>query len=268
MDTRGEIVSATSPAALDANASVLQHSAASIPSSNGRHRLEQLDRFERLRPHLLVNFYGAAPTWWTTPWCFTQTRRVLDIVGASLLLALCSPVLLVAALAIKLTSPGPVFYRQWRTGFAGWRFQMYKLRTMVQDADHLKESLRALSHHGVNSPDFKVRNDPRITAVGKIFRKLSLDEVPNLINVIRGEMSLVGPRPTSFDIDVYSDHHLARLAVPPGITGLWQISGRSEIDFDQRVELDCRYIREQSFLLDVSIIAATPFRILSGRGAY
>jgi lipopolysaccharide/colanic/teichoic acid biosynthesis glycosyltransferase len=219
-----------------------------------------------MRPYLLLS--GGAANWWSRPWCLSRERRILDIISASLLLALCSPLLLIAAIAIKVTSPGPVFYRQWRTGFAGWRFRMYKLRTMVRDAELQKEKLRALSHHGANSPDFKVRNDPRITAVGRILRKSSLDEIPNLINVIRGEMSLVGPRPTSFDIDSYEDHHLARLAVPPGITGLWQISGRSEIDFDERVELDCRYIREQSFLNDARIILVTPLHVLGGKGAY
>lgn len=202
------------------------------------------------------------------PWCLSRRKRSFDVLGASLSLILTAPVLLLAAIAIKLTSPGPVFYRQWRTGFAGRRFQMYKLRTMVNGADKLKESLRSHNHHGPDSPDFKMRDDPRITPVGRILRKLSLDELPNFINVLRGEMSVVGPRPTSFDIDVYADHHLSRLAVPPGITGLWQISGRSEVDFDDRVKLDCRYIQDQSFLLDIRIVALTPFRVLDGRGAY
>jgi lipopolysaccharide/colanic/teichoic acid biosynthesis glycosyltransferase len=194
-------------------------------------------------------------------------KRILDVAGASLLIALTSPIFLIAALAIKLSSPGPVIFRQWRTGFAGQRFKIYKFRTMTPNADQLKATLRSLNHHGPNSPDFKVRNDPRVTPVGRILRRTSLDELPNLFNVVRGEMSLVGPRPTSFDIDAYADRHLARLAVPPGVTGLWQISGRSEVDFDDRVELDCRYIQNQSLFLDVKILLRTPFSVLGGHGA-
>ena len=237
--------------------------AGSLPSANGR-----LDKLERIQPYRFAAPHDAAPSGLVTPWCLSPMRRVLDLLTATLLLLLCTPILLVAAILIKLNSPGPVFYCQWRTGYAGRRFRMYKLRTMVQNADRMKEKLRALSHHAPNSPDFKVRNDPRITRVGRVLRKLSLDELPNFINVIRGEMSLVGPRPTSFDIDVYDDRHLARLAVPQGITGLWQISGRSEIDFDDRVKLDCRYIRDQSFLLDLWILLLTPLRVLGARGAY
>jgi lipopolysaccharide/colanic/teichoic acid biosynthesis glycosyltransferase len=179
-----------------------------------------------------------------------------------------SPFFLLVAMAIKLDSPGPVFYRQWRTGLCGRRFRMYKFRTMRKDADQLKESLRAMNAHGPNSIDFKIRNDPRVTRIGRVLRRLSLDELPNLLSVLRGDMSIVGPRPTSFDVDVYADWHLARLAVPSGITGLWQISGRADVDFDDRVKLDCRYIREQSLWLDLKILALTPFRIFSGRGAY
>jgi lipopolysaccharide/colanic/teichoic acid biosynthesis glycosyltransferase len=145
---------------------------------------------------------------------------------------------------------------------------MYKFRTMRKDAEQLKESLRALNCHATGSPDFKIKNDPRVTRVGKVLRRMSLDEVPNLISVLRGDMSLVGPRPTSFDVDTYAEWHLARLAVPSGITGLWQISGRADLDFDERVKLDCSYIRDQSLWLDLKIMALTPFRIFGGRGAY
>jgi lipopolysaccharide/colanic/teichoic acid biosynthesis glycosyltransferase len=202
------------------------------------------------------------------PWCLSRGKRALDIVSALTLLALLSPILILVAVAIKLDSRGPVFYRQLRTGLNGRRFRMYKFRTMRKDADQLKESLRALNAHGPGSIDFKIKNDPRVTRVGRILRRLSVDEFPNLLSVLRGDMSLVGPRPTSFDVDVYADWHLARLAVPSGITGLWQISGRADVDFDERVKLDCRYIREQSLWLDLKIIAMTPFRVFSGRGAY
>ena len=188
--------------------------------------------------------------------------------SAAILLVLVSPIFLVSALMIKLDSPGPVFYRQWRTGYGGKRFRLFKFRTMRRDADQLKDSLRGLNHHDPGSPDFKIKNDPRVTRVGRFLRRLSLDEFPNLLNVLRGEMSLVGPRPTSFDVDVYADWHLARLAVPSGITGLWQISGRADLDFDDRVKLDCRYIQQQSVWLDIKILVLTPFRVFSGRGAY
>ena len=217
--------------------------------------------------HARTNGNGNARTS-RCPWCLSRSKRVFDVTSALILLALASPFFLVAAIAIKLDSAGPVFYRQRRTGYGGKRFLMYKFRTMRKDADQLKESLRSLNHHGPNSPDFKIRNDPRVTRVGRLLRRSSLDEIPNLLNVIRGEMSIVGPRPTSFDVDRYAEWHLARLAVPSGITGLWQISGRSDIDFDDRVELDCRYIREQSIILDLKILALTPWRVLRGRGAY
>jgi len=188
--------------------------------------------------------------------------------SSAILLALVSPLFLVSALIIKLDSPGPVFYRQWRTGYCGKRFRLFKFRTMRRDAEKLKDSLRALNHHDPGSPDFKIKNDPRVTRVGRFLRRLSLDEFPNLLNVLRGDMSIVGPRPTSFDVDVYADWHLARLAVPSGITGLWQISGRADVDFDDRVKLDCRYIQEQSLWLDIKILLLTPFRVFWGRGSY
>jgi lipopolysaccharide/colanic/teichoic acid biosynthesis glycosyltransferase len=214
---------------------------------------------ERSRPH---------PATEGCPWCLSRGKRVLDLVSSATLLLLVSPLFLLIAIAIKLDSPGPVFYRQLRTGFGGRRFRMYKFRTMRKDADKLKESLRSLNCHGPNSPDFKIRQDPRVTRVGRLLRRMSLDEFPNLLSVLRGDMSIVGPRPTSFDVDVYADWHLARLQVPSGITGLWQISGRADLDFDDRVKLDCRYIEQQSLWLDLKILALTPFRVLGGRGAY
>ena len=202
------------------------------------------------------------------PWCLSRAKRIVDLLGAAILLTLSAPVFLVAAIAIKLETAGPIFFRQWRTGFGGQRFLLLKFRTMRKDADALKESLRLLNHHGPNSPDFKIRRHPQVTPVGWVLRRLSLDELPNLINVLAGQMSLVGPRPTSFDIRSYEERHLVRLTVPPGLTGLWQISGRGDVDFDRRVELDSRYVRNQSLLLDLKILLLTPIRVLRGRGAY
>ena len=184
-----------------------------------------------------------------------------------MLIVLLSPVFVLVSVLVVVESGWPIIYRRRVVGLKD-EFDAYKFRTMRQDADQLKEALRPLSHHGPNSPDFKVPNDPRVTAVGRVLRRLSVDELPNLLNVIRGEMSLVGPRPTTFDIDAYADWHLARLAVPGGMTGLWQISGRSDVDFDDRVKLDRRYIQEQSIILDLKILLLTPFRVLGGRGAY
>jgi lipopolysaccharide/colanic/teichoic acid biosynthesis glycosyltransferase len=171
------------------------------------------------------------------------------------------------ALAIKFTSPGPVMFVQKRTGYRGRKFGMYKFRTMVANAEELKESLRHLNKHGADAIDFKIDKDPRITGIGGFLRRTSLDELPNLINVVTGDMRLVGPRPTSFNAYRYKDNHLARLSIYPGMTGLWQISGRSNIDFDQRVELDLSYIAEQSLLLDLKILLKTPFKVFSGHGA-
>jgi lipopolysaccharide/colanic/teichoic acid biosynthesis glycosyltransferase len=201
------------------------------------------------------------------PWCLSKAKRLFDIVGSGLLLLILLPVFLVIAIAIKLDSPGPIFFAQVRTGLAGRRFRMFKFRTMHKNAEAMKEALRHLSHHAPDSPDFKIKDDPRVTKVGAFLRRTSLDEFANLINVLRGEMSLVGPRPTSFGIEKYDDHHLARLAVPPGMTGLWQISGRSEIDFEDRIKLDTSYIRNQSVWQDLKILLLTPARVLGGRGA-
>ena len=170
-------------------------------------------------------------------------------------------------LSRKFTSKGPVMFVQKRTGYRGRKFGMYKFRTMVANAEELKESLRHLNKHGADAIDFKIDQDPRITGIGGFLRRTSLDELPNLINVVTGDMRLVGPRPTSFNAYRYKDSHLARLAIYPGMTGLWQISGRSNIDFDQRVELDLSYIAEQSLLLDLKILLKTPFKVFSGHGA-
>ena len=230
---------------------------------------EQEERRSEQRPkaHLFVNLNGRARRHWLSPWCLSRAKRLVDILGAGLILLTLSPVLMLIAIAIKLDSPGPVFFRQRRTGLVGRRFRIFKFRTMRQDAEKMKESLRSLNHHGPNSVDFKILDDPRVTRVGRYLRRASLDELPNFLNVLRGEMSLVGPRPTSFGIEVYEDRHLRRLAVPPGITGLWQISGRCEIDFEDRVKLDSKYIQGQSFLLDLKILLLTPVKVLGGRGA-
>ena len=188
------------------------------------------------------------------PW-FLRTKRAIDIT----LCVLISPVVLIVltgcAIAIRLDSPGAVLFTQQRTGRDGVRFAMYKFRTMVHNAEELKPSLQHLNI--LPPPDFKIPNDPRITRVGTFLRKTSLDELPQILNVLRGEMSLVGPRPTSFHASTYSLWHSQRLEATPGITGLWQIGGRNQMTFDERNRLDAAYIRNMSIRQDLKIMFLT-----------
>ncbi|MCX7080743.1 MAG: sugar transferase [Pseudomonas sp.] len=228
---------------------------------------KRMDPGHRMRLDAAIHRQGRG---WITgrdggrPWTLSRTNRVLACLGALVLLILLSPLLLTLALIIKLTSSGPVLFVQKRTGYRGRGFGMFKFRTMVANAEALKESVRHLNKHGVDAIDFKIDQDPRVTKIGRWLRRSSLDELPNLINVVCGDMRLVGPRPTSFNAYRYKDNHLVRLSIYPGMTGLWQISGRSNIDFDQRVELDLSYIAEQSLMLDVKILLKTPFNVFSG----
>lgn len=201
-------------------------------------------------------------------WNLSKTKRAIDAVLALIILAILSPILACIILAVRLTSKGPIFFAQDRTGYMGRRFKMYKFRTMVQDAEKQKAELGHLSHHASDSPDFKIKSDPRITPVGAFLRKFSLDELPQVYNVLKGDMSLIGPRPTSFGAEKYENHHLSRLGSLPGLTGIWQVSGRSNIDFDGRVILDRRYIVQQGPLQDFKILAMTPLAVLKGDGAY
>lgn len=233
-------------------------------------RDKRMDPNHRMRLDAAIHMQGRS---WMTgrdggrPWTLSWTNRLLAGLGALVLLVLLSPLLLTLALIVKLTSPGPVLFVQKRTGYRGRTFGMYKFRTMVANAEELKESVRHLNKHGADAIDFKIDQDPRVTKIGRWLRRSSLDELPNLINVVTGDMRLVGPRPTSFNAYRYKDNHLARLSIYPGMTGLWQISGRSNIDFDQRVELDLSYIAEQSLMLDLKILLKTPFKVFSGQGA-
>jgi lipopolysaccharide/colanic/teichoic acid biosynthesis glycosyltransferase len=169
-------------------------------------------------------------------------------------------------LALWLENPGPIVFTQLRTGRGGRRFRMYKLRSMVTNAEELKQQLRHLNE--LTWPDFKVTNDPRVTRVGRILRKTSVDELPQIFNVIRGDMSLVGPRPTSFSANTYMMWHTERLEVTPGITGLWQVSGRSNVDFDDRLRLDIEYIRKRSLWFDIKLIFRTVIAVANSKGAY
>lgn len=198
---------------------------------------------------------------------FLVVKPVIDVVAATLLLLLLSPLFLVIAGLIKLHDGGPVFFVQSRTGHLGRRFPLLKFRTMIPGAEAAKAAVNHLNLHRDGSPDFKAVGDPRITPVGRRLRAWSLDELPNLINVVRGELSLVGPRPTSFDVSTYASAHLTRLAVRPGITGLWQVSGRALIGFDRRCELDEAYIRSASLRIDMAILLRTVGAVARRQGA-
>nr|WP_319494364.1 sugar transferase [uncultured Desulfobacter sp.] len=202
------------------------------------------------------------------PWALSYTKRCIDSFLALCLLVFFAPLLCLIALVIKLNSPGPIFFLQERTGYLGRRFRMVKFRTMVNGADRLKLGVMHLNLHASDSPDFKATDDPRITGVGRFLRKCSLDELPNLLNVVKGDMRLVGPRPTSFNTDVYAPSDLARLVVPPGITGYWQVMGRGDVDFGDRVLMDAYYIQQQSPLFDLKILFKTIFVVLNHKGAY
>ena len=174
-------------------------------------------------------------------------------------------VLIIAAL-IKLTSPeGPVIFTQERTGRGGKRFQMYKFRTMVHNAEELKARYRHLNE--LEWPDFKITDDPRATSIGRLLRKTSLDELPQMFNILKGEMSMVGPRPTSFRAENYELWQTERLDAIPGLTGLWQITGRASLFYDQRVRLDIAYLSRRSLLLDFIILLRTIPSVLKQRGA-
>ena len=206
-------------------------------------------------------------------------KRAIDVLGSVALIALLSPVFLMIAAAIKLTSRGPVLFRQKRIGEHGTPFTFLKFRSMYinNDSREHKEYVRKLIEgkaekngaNGNGSGVFKLTNDPRITRVGRFLRRSSLDELPQLLNVLRGEMSLVGPRPpVPYEVEAYATWHRRRLLeAKPGITGLWQVHGRSRVQFDDMVRLDLRYARECSPLLDLKILLQTPKAVLGGDGA-
>jgi lipopolysaccharide/colanic/teichoic acid biosynthesis glycosyltransferase len=184
-------------------------------------------------------------------------RRAVDIVVSALALALSSPLLLGAMLAIRVESPGPVIYRQRRAGRGGTPFDVLKLRTMVDGAEHIGAGL------AVNA------NDSRITRVGAFLRRSSLDELPNLLNVLRGEMTLIGPRPTlPAQVEQYTDRQRGRLALKPGITGWAQVNGRASLPWSERIELDLYYVEHRSLSLDLRILLRTPAMVLGGSGLY
>jgi exopolysaccharide biosynthesis polyprenyl glycosylphosphotransferase len=193
-------------------------------------------------------------------------KRLFDIVASALALWLLSPIILVGALLIKLTSPGPIFFKQQRVGMHGRTFFMLKFRSMVANAEELK--MKLLADNEQNGPVFKIKKDPRITTVGRFIRKFSVDELPQLINVLRGEMSVVGPRPpVPSEVAQYEPWQRRRLSVRPGLTCLWQVSGRNNIGFQDWMYLDMQYIDHWSLGQDFNLILKTVPVVLTGRGA-
>ena len=202
-------------------------------------------------------------------------KMLLDKVLASIAVLLYLPVLLIVAVLIKLTSKGPVFVRQTRLGKNAKPFTLFKFRTMytgdnqIYAQDFVKNLIAGEYGEIGKDPLLKLVNDPRVTPLGRFLRKTSFDEFPQFINVLRGDMSIVGPRPPlPFEYELYEEWHKERLSVKPGITGLWQIEGRSRSTFDEMIKLDIKYARQRSILLDLKIIFKTPSVVLSGKGAY
>lgn len=197
---------------------------------------------------------------------YAWIKRAIDVFVCLLCLPFVLLLISLSALLIMRDSRGPILFYQMRTGKHGRRFRMYKLRTMVCDAEALKPACAHLNQR--TWPDFKIADDPRVTRVGRILRKTSLDELPQLFNILKGDMSIVGPRPTSFSPETYQPWQTARLDVLPGITGLWQISGRGMLEFDQRVRLDLDYIERQCVWLDLQIMLRTCGQLFSAGGAF
>ncbi|GAB4425038.1 MAG: exopolysaccharide biosynthesis polyprenyl glycosylphosphotransferase [Chloroflexi bacterium OHK40] len=222
-------------------------------------RFESARANQRLRARIL--------TWSIRTKVVRSLKRALDVSLASAAIVATSPLMAATVIAIKLDSPGPILFRQQRVGKDGELFYCYKFRSMYVDAEQRKAELMAKNE--ADGPVFKMKNDPRITRVGRVIRKLSIDELPQLFNVLKGEMSLVGPRPAlPSEVERYTFEQIGRLHAIPGITGLQQVSGRSNLDFKRWVELDLQYISEQSVWKDIEILVKTIPAVIFSKGAY
>lgn len=194
------------------------------------------------------------------------SKRFIDILGSTVGLVLLSPILLIVAIAIKIESKGPVIFSQKRIGLKGKEFRMYKLRSMVENAEELKKDL--MKDNEMSGPMFKMKDDPRVTRVGRFIRKTSIDELPQLINVLKGDMSLVGPRPSlPKEVKKFKPWMKKRLNVKPGLTCYWQVSGRNSIGFEEWMKLDIKYVEERSFLVDIKLIFKTFFVLFGDENA-
>lgn len=194
-------------------------------------------------------------------------KRVIDVVCSFVGVLVLSPLFVVIAIIIKFTSKGPVFFSQKRVGRDGKQFKMYKFRSMVVNAEELKEKLAAQNE--MSGPMFKMKDDPRVTKVGKFIRKTSIDELPQLLNVLKGDMSLVGPRPSlPKEVAQFEDWMYRRLEVKPGLTCYWQVSGRNNIDFEDWMKLDIRYVEEKNLWIDIKLICKTVFVLFGDKNAH
>ena len=241
------------------NISRIDDKAARMLEIYARERFNTVQTARRLRLRLVV--------WVLRVKIVNGLKRLLDITVSLLMICFLSPLMILTAVLVRLDSPGPIFFGQTRVGKFGKTFTCFKFRSMYIDAEERKKELMAQNE--ADGPVFKMKNDPRITRVGKYIRKLSIDELPQLWNVLKGEMSLVGPRPpVPAEVAEYEFDQMRRLHAVPGITGLQQVSGRSNLDFQRWVELDLQYIASQSFWKDIKILFKTIPAVLFSRGAY
>ena len=193
-------------------------------------------------------------------------KRILDVICSVVALIVLSPAFLVTALAVR-SDGGPVFYTQTRVGKNNTHFKMYKFRSMCKNAENLQDDL--MKYNEMDGPVFKIKGDPRITKVGKFIRKYSIDELPQLLNIVKGDMSIVGPRPPLVrEVEQYNSYQMQRLLVTPGLTCFWQASGRSNLSFDDWMDMDMKYIKRRNIFLDIKLIVKTVFAVIFKRGAY
>lgn len=238
--------------------SVAKSFSAAAPSVPTMSMVSEIDRFTRMYhdPRVPIK-----------PVPYATLKRLFDILIALAVLIIAAPIMVVVAFLVKFTSRGPIIFRQTRVGVGGRYFTCYKFRSMCVDAEAKKQQLMHMNE--ANGPVFKIKRDPRITPVGAVIRKFSIDELPQLFNVLKGDMSLVGPRPPlPSEVELYTEHQFGRLAVRPGLTCLWQISGRSNISFERWVELDLLYIDTMSFRRDLEILVRTIPAVMMGSGAH
>lgn len=193
-------------------------------------------------------------------------KRILDVICSVVALIVLSPVFLVTALAVR-SDGGPAFYKQTRVGKNNTHFEMYKFRSMCKNAENLQDDL--MKYNEMDGPVFKIKGDPRITKVGKFIRKYSIDELPQLLNIVKGDMSIVGPRPPLVrEVEQYNSYQMQRLLVTPDLTCFWQAYGRSDLSFDDWMDMDMKYIKRRNIFLDIKLIVKTVFAVIFKRGAY
>ena len=237
-----------------------------MQSQQDKERLEMIDALSN--PLNSKKFKSKIFIWQQTVIWTKRIKRIFDIIVATTVLLMFSPLYAITALFIYLENPGPIFYSQIRVGKDGRHFRFFKFRSMVVGADKMKDKMTA-ENESKDGVIFKMKDDPRVTKTGKIIRKFSIDELPQILNVIRGDMSLVGPRPAlPKEVALYTLEQRKRLHAIPGITCIWQVSGRSEIPFTGQVKLDLEYIQSTSLTNDIGILLRTIPAVLAGKGAY